>query len=214
MEFQEYMERLRAAFINDRYADEIKRAKEEFIAAGGELGNGVEGYQEVLDIFFDWYIFERRQSGEEFTPLQLFIRDGGISGEDKKIYSCFENSIHSAFVVKKAYTSAINIKVTDMFSKNKYLVDSTSKALFEKGDIVEARLLPFAGGYRFSGAFCFYPDTICGIMKAKIKEARKKGGENSGILLAKFRKLKTIWSRCSNMDIKKVHALMEEGLIA
>lgn len=211
MEFQEYIERLKDSFISDIHTDEIKKAKQEFIAIGGELGNEVDSYEDILDIFFDWYLFDRPRIAERVTPLIAFLKNTGLSEEEEQVYSGFIKNIHSIFVIKKSSSS---IKVLDMFTKNKYMVDDAPLALVERGDVVEARLLPYKGGYRFSGAFCFYPNNIYPMIKAKAKQARKEGIENFIELIQKFRKLKTVWGRCSNIDIKKVYALMEEGLIA
>jgi len=211
VEFQGYIEKLRDDFISHEYADEIKMAKQEFIVHGGELGNEIEGYEEALDIFFDWYLFERPQLQEGLTPLILLSRNTNISEEARKIYLDFTNYVHSIFTIKK---SASHIKVMDIFTKNKYLVTEPPLAILEKGDMVEARLLLFRGEYRFSGAFCFYPKSIYPIMKTKAAEARKGGAENFVPLIRQLRKLKTVWSRCSRMDIHKIHTLMEEGRLA
>ncbi|MBI3398036.1 MAG: hypothetical protein HY026_02205 [Deltaproteobacteria bacterium] len=211
MEFQEYIERLKTAFICEKYDAEIKKAKQEFVAVGGELGNEVEGFEDVLDIFFDWYIFDRPQIADRLTPLMSFLKNYNLSEEDRKIYLDFANNIHSIFSITKVST---NIRVKNIFTKNRYIIADAHRALLEKGDVIEARLLSFKGGYRFSGAFCFYPKNIYYIIKAKAKEARKEGVEDFTYLIRKFRKLKTVWGRCSNIDIRKVYTLMEEGLIA
>lgn len=208
MEFQGYIERLKTAFICEKYDAEIKEAKQEFITHGGELGNEIDGYEETLDIFFDWYLFERPKLREGFTPLILFSRSNDISEEDRKIYSDFLGYTHSIFTIKK---SASNVKVMDIFSKKKYLVSGVPAAVLEKGDMAEARLLLFRGEYRFSGAFCFYPESIHSIIKTEAAQARKAGAENFLPLIRKFRRLKTVWSRCSKMDVKKIYTLMEEG---
>jgi hypothetical protein len=221
MEFQDYIERLKTAFICEKYDAEIKKAKQEFIAHGGELGNEIDGYEEALGIFFDWYIFERPQLLEGFTPLILFSRSNDLSVEDRKVYSDFLGYIHSIFIVKK---SSDGVTLQDIFTsapkslgwggrKKKYMVTDVPVTLLEKGDMVEARLLLFRGEYRFSGAFCFYPKSIYSIIKTKAAEASKTGAENFIPLIRKLRKLKTVWSRCSRMDINKIHALMEEGLL-
>ncbi len=213
MEFQDYIERLKTAFISQDYTEEIKKAKKEFIAVGVELGNEIEGCDDdLLDIFFDWYIFDRPQSKGGITPLRSIITGNGISEDDMKIYSDFEKNIPSVFIVKK--NSDNMIKVQDIFTKNKYEVNNVFSALLEKGDVIETRLLPFRGGYGFSGTFSFYPKDIYPLIKGKAKEARRQGVEDFTVLLRKFRRLKTIWGRCSNMDIKKVYALMEEGRLA
>jgi len=74
VEFQEYIERLKDSFISDNHTDEIKKAKQEFIAIGGELGNEVDSYEDILDIFFDWYIFDRPRIAERVTPLSRYIQ--------------------------------------------------------------------------------------------------------------------------------------------
>lgn len=210
MEFQGYIERLKTTFISDEYADEIKKAKQEFIAGGGELGDEIDGYEEALGIFFDWYLFERPQLKEGASPLILLSRSNELSEEDRKVYSDFLGYMHSIFVIKKNFS---DVKVMDMFTKKKYLVAGVPTALLEKGDMAEARLLLFRGEYRFSDAFCFYPESIHSIIKTEAVEARKIGAESFMPLIRKFRKLKTVWSRCSRMDVKKVYTLMEEGLL-
>lgn len=210
MEIQNHIDRLKKIFISESCADEIKKAKQEFIAMGGDLSKEIEGDSELLEIFFDWYLFERPLSLEGLTPVELFLKTAEISEDDRQVYLDFTKPIHSIFVVKKASSE---IKLQDIFTKNKYVLLNISSTLLEKGDVAETRILPFKQEYRFSGAFFFYPHNIYPIVKAKAKEARKKRMKDFSPLICKFRQLKTMWNRCSNMDIEKVYKLMEEGLL-
>lgn len=212
--FEDCLAEIKRHFISETFVDEIGLAKEDFTKLGIDLKEG-EGYEQRLALFFDWYLFDRKLSKSNSTPLEYFAESLAKKDADEgavDIFRGFSKGIHSIFIVQSK--GGRYIKVKDIFSKKKYIIDEENPVGFGKRDIMEARLIPFKNGYRFSGAFLFYPCEIKKILKAEIKQAKKQGEQDFNVFLLKFRKLKTTWDRFTRMDIKKVYTLMEEGLLA
>lgn len=211
--FEDCLRELKNHFISETFVDEISLAKGEFAGYSIDLNEG-EGYEQRLALFFDWYLFDRKLSNVNSTPLEYFAEILAKKDADEEavdIFRGFSKSIHSIFIVQSK--GGKYIKVKDIFSKKKYIVEEENPVGFEKKDIMEARLIPFKNGCRFSGAFLFYPCEIKKILKNEIKQAKKQGEQDFNAFLLKFRKLKTTWERFTRMDIRKVYTLMEEGLL-
>ena len=148
-------------------------------------------------------------SDTNLTPVRYFVETLSNKGD---IYDGFSKTIQSIFVIKRRGIGYVKVK--DMFTRKKYIVNGDNLIGFEKRDIMEARLIPFERSYRFSETFCFYPDDIKTMLKKEIKEAKKQEEADFYPVLLKFRRLKTMSERFTRMDIKKVYTLMEEGLLA
>lgn len=212
MVFKDYLKEIRDYFVNEGLTDEIKLAKEEFTKLGIDLSEG-ENYEERLKFFFDWYLFDRQLSNISLPPVKYFIEilaGKGIAQEAMDVYSKFPENTLSIFIVKAKGIGYVKVK--DMFTRKRYIVNGDNLIGFERKDMMEARLIPFDGSYRFSEAFCFYPDDIKGMLKKEIKEAKKQGEADFYPILLKFRRLKTMSERFTRMDIKKVYILMESRL--
>ena len=74
-----------------------------------------------------------------------------------------------------------------------------------KGDVLEARLIPFDAQFFFSAAFCWHPrDAVPSILK-EVKRRKKQGGAQPMELLADCARRSLKADRYRNIAISKIY---------
>jgi hypothetical protein len=77
-----------------RDVDDLVRAKEEyFLQTGGEVHADDRCYEQRMQAFFNWFLFDRRQA-DGSTPIERFLREKGgeLPGKDKDVLIGFTQS--------------------------------------------------------------------------------------------------------------------------
>ena len=160
MGFRDYFERILEEFSSDAYRPQIEKAKNEFFGLSGVVHEDSLIYPERINLFLDWYIFDRTLDDDDLTPVVLFYdrHHERFAPDEENIYGGMTRSISSLFIVKSVSDEVVLIK--DFFSGKRYKVeDSYILSLVNKGDIFQGRLIPLKRGYIFSRGFCFHdPD--------------------------------------------------------
>lgn len=141
-------------------SDYIYQAKQEYQKIAGEIYEDDKSYENRMGLFLEWFIFDRLASEENITLIES-VTNGNNQWtlEDLTVFKDFSQSIHSLFLTKKIRED--RVVVQDLFSGEKYEVNEPqSKLMFQPKDIFEGRILPYEGGYYFSGNFCFHPQEV------------------------------------------------------
>jgi len=83
---------------------------------------------------------------------------------------------HGLFEVRRVDDG--RVRVRDVFDgKDHDVTERRSVAGLEKGDLIEARLIPYQGALLFSGAFLFHPREARKAVLAEVKRLRKAAGK-------------------------------------
>jgi hypothetical protein len=87
------------------------------------------------------------------------------------------------------------------------VTDSEINQGFARGDIFEARIIPFKSGFEFSRGFCFHPVDMESFIIGEIKKVRHqdKGRQTKLIMQLSAMKLKHL--RFQHIDIKHIYRL-------
>lgn len=173
--FHEYMDKLVETVTIKEFSGEVIEAKKEYFSRVGEIFGDDKSFENRMVSFTEWYCFDRVSEKYRKSPLKYFIDTNRCtwSNGDIDIYAEFFLNVHSIFYFKKMKKNRFVIK--DLCDSKEFAVSQNqSNLLLKKGDIFEARLIPFKGEYFFSGSFCFHPDQLYG----KIKKAFKKKSNN------------------------------------
>ncbi len=203
-----YLEKLKGYFVSERYKEEILRAQEEFGAKGGEL-NG-EGREDRLAFFFDWFIFERPLASAGVPPMEHYMEKALYdSGEDEAYRHIIQNR-RSMFLVKGGKNGEVKLK--DLFSGELYRI-AGADTVFERGDIVETRLVNFYGRRMSTGVFRFYPGDMYGIICEEFMDARLDDNWDPLRLIDNLHRLKSMCERYRNTGVKKIYRLMKSGML-
>ena len=173
--FHEYMDRLVEEVTTKEFSEEVIKAKNEYFSKIGVIFEDDKSFENRMISFIEWYCFDRISEKHQKSPLEHFIDTNTPtwSNEELDIYTGFLNNIHSIFYIKKLKKGETIIK--DICNSNKFSISQNQPNLFfQKGDVFEARLIPFKEEYFFSGSFCFHPTQLY----RKIKKELKKRSSN------------------------------------
>jgi hypothetical protein len=98
--------------------------------------------------------------------------------------------------------------ITDLFSNKKIkVIDSEINQGFSRGDIFEARVIPFRGGYEFSRGFCFHPVEMESFILSEIKKVRFQDKYRQTKLILQLASMKLKHLRFQHIDIRHIYTL-------
>ena len=207
MNFKYCFDKIVVEFSTGKYRQQIEKAKQEFFALSGTVHEENREYQDRINLFLDWYIFERQLDEEDLKPLEmyLFLHGDKFSEEEKDIFEGMKRSISSLFMVKKL--GADSVKVKDLFIGKSYNVEDDSFLSFaHKGDLFQGRIVPVSDKYNFGLGFCFHnPDTE-GYIKKEIKKIKNMDYAYHVNLMMKLALMKVKTEEYPHVPIKNVYS--------
>lgn len=206
---QKYLDPVIEEFTTGEYYREVYAAKQEFFEKAGIVYEDDPEYDQRMSIFMDWYIFERDLPGVDLSPIKLFFRKNkeNLGTEELTIYRDFCTTVHSIFRLKGRAWFGGGLKVEDLFSKKSYVVTETDiHQGFARGDLFEARLVPFKGKYEFSKGFCFHPIEMEGFILGEIKKVRYQDKARQTKLILQLSAMKLRHLRFSHIDVKHIYS--------
>jgi hypothetical protein len=205
---QQKMEPIVKEFTTGEFYPEVFRAKQEFFERAGTVYDDDAEFEQRMNLFMDWYLFDRDLPGVDLPPIRYFVRQhqAEFSPEDKQIFEDLSNSIHSLFLLKRMTWFGNNLVIQDLFSRKKYIViDPRLKQAFSKGDIFEGRVFPYAGKWNFAQGFCFHPIEMRSFIVNEIKKIRFQDRSRHLKLILQLAQMKLKHQRFSHIDVKHIY---------
>lgn len=189
---------------------EIYRAKQEYFADFGVVNEDDPDFENQMDIFMGWYLFDRNLSGYDLPPVKLYFRKYGDSlpEEKRQLARNLIDTTHSIFETLKRKDDIVVLR--EYCTRRKYeVVDSRYSMGFSKGDIFEARLIPLPDGKRhcFAAGFCFHPKESSKFIDGQIKKIRHQDVDQRNKLILMLGKMKLKHQRYPHIDVKHIYTL-------
>jgi hypothetical protein len=122
----------------------------------------------------DHYLYDYRPPGGQGGTLERFLAAEGsaLQPEEVRAYRELAANVHGLFEVRKIGDAQVRLR--DVFTGEDHdVTERRQVAGLEKGDLLEARLLPFDGALFFSGAFLYHPREARKPILAQVKRLRK-----------------------------------------
>ena len=206
--YQKYLDPVIEEFTTGEYYREVYNAKQEYFEKAGIVYEDDVEFEQRMCIFMDWYIFDRDLPGVDLSPIKYYFRKNKdrFSNEELNIYRDFCATVHTVFRLKRQTWNKKGLVVFDLFSNKTHTVTDTEiNKGFTRGDLFEARIIPFKGGHEFSRGFCFHPVEMEKFILGEVKKVRfqDKGRQTKLILQLSSMKLKHL--RFSHIDIKHIY---------
>jgi hypothetical protein len=206
--YQKYLDPVIEEFTTGEYYSEVYNAKQEYFGKAGIVYEDDSEFEQRMSIFMDWYIFDRDLPGVDLPPIKYYFRKNKdhFSNEELNIYRDFCSTIHSLFRLKRFTWTRRGLVVQDLFSnKTHTVVDSEINTGFSKGDLFEARIIPFKGGYEFSRGFCFHPPEMESFILSEIKKVRFQDKSRQTKLILQLAAMKLKHLRFLHIDIRHIY---------
>lgn len=176
--YQPFLDRVVAFASTDDRKQDLVAAKAEYFRLTGEVHEDDKSFETRMASFLDWYVFDRMSPATARTPSQEFLErhTDTLSVEESAIFRGFSETLHGLFEVRKI--SKGTLKLRELLSGKDYdVTERRTVAGLEKGDVIEARLIPFEGHLLFSTAFIFHPREGTKSLLKELKRRKKKEPE-------------------------------------
>ncbi len=206
--YQKYLEPIIEEFTTGEYYREVYNAKQEYFEKAGVVYEDDPEFEQRMSIFMDWYLFDRDLPGVDLPPIKYYFRKNKdrFSNEELNIYRDFCSTIHSVFRLKRFTWGAKGLVVTDLFTNKAHTVmDLEINSGFARGDIFEARIIPFKNGLEFSRGFCFHPVEMERFILNEIKKVRFQDKSRQTKLILQLASMKLKHLRFSHIDIRHIY---------
>lgn len=204
--YQKYLDPVIEMFTTGEYYKEVYQAKQEYFERAGVVYEDDGEFENRMCTFMDWYLFDRELPAIDLPPIKFYFRKNKdlFSSEELNIYKDFCGTIHSIFYLRKVSGGAICLK--DLFSKKNHEVKDTEINMgFVRGDIFEARLIPFKGACEFSRGFCFHPVEMEKFILGEIKKVRYQDRSRQTKLILQLAGMKLKHTRYQHINIKHIY---------
>jgi hypothetical protein len=186
---QELIERILVEAGRGENEQEIRGAKDVYFEQIKDLREDDASYERLISCFQNWYVFDRPMDDGRGTPIQVFASRADLPPRERSLLGAMAANIHSLFEVLRVEDGGLILR--DLFTSEVLRVSERRKlAGLDKGDILEARLLPVGDLLVFSsGAFAFHPRQAGGIIHQAVVRSRQEGAVSAEELMSKLRAL-------------------------
>jgi len=172
--YHRQLEALIAFASSEPFKEQLLKAKAHYFSNTGEVFEDDKSFEMRMASFLDYYLYDWVLPEQGKTPAQLFVEQHseGVPPEDVVIRRGLTETRHSLWEVRKLGKEFIRLR--DCFTaKDQEVFERRQPAGLNKGDLIEARLVPCDGRYFFSTAFCFHPEEVRKNITKEIKRLKK-----------------------------------------
>ncbi len=192
--YKETIERITEFFAKGRYLPELQAAKEGYFARTGKVFEDDPMYENRMNAFLEWFIFDRTLEKTAIPPVRLYAEmfDGEASEEERTSLRQLEHTNHSLFEFVSGDSSKIRLK--DLFDGKTYVVEARPiYSGIRRGDILDARLLTLGETQILSDPFWVHPLEVRTYILSEVKKVAGTSREKWLELLLELadRKLKS-----------------------
>lgn len=153
----------------------------------------------------EYFLFDRVRDGGLTPAAELYAKVLTEGPPDRAAaFRAFTETVHGLFEVRKLQKGLVLLR--ELFTGLDFEVtERRQHAGLTKGDVLEARLIPFSGHFFFSAAFCWHPrDAVPSILK-EVKRRKKQGHAQPMDLLNDCARRSLKADRYRNIAIAKIY---------
>ncbi len=172
-----FLEELIAFATPDETKPDLLEARTQWVEKNGEVFDEDRDVEQRMAGFLEHYACDRVAPHFGKTPArqryEQSLRED--SPERAAAFRTFTESVHGIFEVRRIASGVVRLR--GLFSNITWDVTERRQIVgLKTGDVLEARLLPFAGHIHFSPSYCFHPHEAAAQIKAEAKRLLKAGG--------------------------------------
>jgi hypothetical protein len=174
----ELHERLLSWATAEPRKDDVLAARRAHFERYGEPHEEDRSYEARQNGMLDFYLYDWRPAEGAPTTLERFIdaQAAVLAPEEVAAYRDLARNVHGLFEVRKFREGGVRLR--DVFTGADHdVTERRQLAGLGKGDLLEARLLPFGDALFFSGAFIYHPPEVRKKILAEVKRLRKEAGK-------------------------------------
>lgn len=171
--YQQHLDALTAWASREERKPDLLVAKADYFKHTGEVFEDDRTFEMRMAAYLDYFLFDRVCPDKGKTPAQEYLEEKlRENPTEAEAFRGFTQTVHGLFEVRKLGKGLVRMR--ELFSAQEHEV-TERRALpgLLKGDILEARLIPFAGLLLFSSAFTFHPREATKAILKEVKRVKK-----------------------------------------
>ncbi len=183
----ELHERLLSWATAEARKEDVLAARRAHFDRYGEPHDEDRSYEARQNGMLDFYLYDWRPSPGAPTTLERFLEEqaAALTPEEVAAYRDLARNVHGLFEVRKFRDGGVRLR--DAFTGVDHdVTERRQLAGLGKGDLLEARLLPFGSALHFSGGFIYHPPEARKAILAEVKRLRKEAGKGGSPDVAGF----------------------------
>ena len=192
---------------------ELIRGKEEYFSrTGGEVHEDDRCYEQRMQAFFNWFLFDRKLP-DGSTAVERYLREKGaeLPRKDKDVLlgctqsrlGVFEYRGTRGFFSRPARGQ---VRVRDIVTGDGYDVTERRQMHgLEIGDLFEARLVPVDRTWHFSTSFTYHPREMNPVVRREVKRRKKAGEVDVRALAWELERMALQHERFRNVSIQAIY---------
>ena len=216
MKLAELQEKLLAWATSDARKEELLAARRQWFDRHGEPHEDDKSFESRMNGLLDYYLYEARPPGSTETTIEIFMREmaAQLTTDELAAYRLLAKSVHGLFEVKRIRPGEVRLR--DCFTDVQHdVTERRQMAGLEKGDILEARLLPFEGHLFFSPAFLYHPQEVRKTILNEIKRRKKQAGKGNlpdvEDFIATLSRMAFKMERYRNVNVESIYDFVQEA---
>jgi hypothetical protein len=217
MTLQALHEQLLAWSTAEPRKERLLAARSRHFAAYGEPHEEDRSFEARQNGALDAYLYDYRPVEGGRTTLEEFLAAQAASLDPQTVheYEDLAQNVHALFEVRRISEGMVRLR--DVFTGKDHDVTERRQLVgLEKGDLLEARLLPYQGSLLFSGAFLYHPRearrAILGEVKRRKKAAGRGGTPDVAGLLALLSRMAFKLERYRNVRLESIYDFSPESV--
>lgn len=203
--FQPHLDALVAFATPEARKDELVTARKEFFDLTGEIFEDDKQFEARMSALLEYFLFDRPREAGLTPAAELYgqvLKEG--PPERATAFRAFTETVHGLFEVRKLSDGSVRLR--ELFTGLDFLVTERRQlAGLTRGDVLEARLIPFDGHYWFSAAFTWHPRNAVPSILKEVKRRKKKGVAQPAEFLADCARRSLKADRYRNIAIEKIY---------
>jgi hypothetical protein len=216
MKLAELQEKLLAWATAEPRKEELLAARRHWFDQHGEPHEEDKSFESRMNGLLDYYLYEFRPPGSTETTVEIYMREMGpqLTTDELAHYRVLAKSVHGLFEVKKIRPGEVRLR--DCFTDVVHDVTERRQMVgLDKGDILEARLIPFQDKLFFSAAFLYHPQEVRKIILNEVKRRKKEVGKGNlpdvEDFIATLSRMAFKLERYRNVNVESIYDFEQEA---
>ncbi len=159
---------------------ELESARKEYFGVTGEVYEDDPSFETRMILFLEWYVLDRPLA-RGVVPIRAYFEENAelLDPGEREVVEALLRHRHGIFRIKKTKPPFLSLK--DFWDGKTLKVEDNDVARsFQAGDIIDARIVDFAGKHCFAEGILCHPSASESFIKAEMKAIRKQGGSGPG----------------------------------
>jgi hypothetical protein len=215
----ELHDRLLAWASSDPQDPRLLAARRRHFERYGEPHEEDKSYERRMNGMLEYYLYDDRPEPGAPTALERFLAEqsAALAPDQVAAFRALCASRHGLFEVTSLATGLVGVR--DVFAGQAFEVTERRQvAGLAKGDLFEARLVPFGGDLWFTTAFLYHPSEARARILAEVKRVRKAAGKHGRPdvegFLATLSRMAFKLERYRNVRLESIYAFRGDGRAA